>query len=560
MTYICTINYNSLKTTILPIMLLCSAFIFAQHNNEFYNNGALVHVQAGAEVYILGDQYEQVNSTLENYGLIQVHGNSYSSNTFQQRGTGTYRVQNSTANVGERQFISGSYAVRGGQAQTGVNDGSFYNLELANDQGIVYLVGTGNIADVRGAVNFWAGTFQNRIITHDVGITGALVYPANGSGYSAIFGIMNATSGLGSMTNNTVSLNGNMSGIDNGYIQGKFRRAINFAGGTFNYVMGVEPAGPLMQRGMQYVLINFGANNYDVVTGYFESGSSNATAPGLECGGNTIDYFGGTDSGEWFFTDNSGGAGTYQVQVWPQDDNLIAASVWMITKNNSYLGTANDCGPSPVALPRSGFNGFNGEFGVAAPSSLLPIELIDINAVGIVDHIDVTWNVASEVNLSHYELERSEDGNSFEHIANINPTGGANILQSYTYNDFDVRYFQDYYYRVRSVDFDGAFDYSPIVVAKIYSNGSGLDENAVTIYPNPSFGNFALSIYSSEMMNIEMEVHNSLGQVVSSKQFVAQKGNTALNIESSEWAPAVYYVTLRDTVTGQKITKKFIKN
>jgi hypothetical protein len=33
--------------------------------------------------------------------------------------------------------------VRGGQSQIGVNDGSFYNLELANDQGIVYFLQQG---------------------------------------------------------------------------------------------------------------------------------------------------------------------------------------------------------------------------------------------------------------------------------------------------------------------------------------------------------------------------------------------------------------------------------
>ena len=305
-----------MKTTTTFIALLCATFLYAQHNNEFYNDGALVHVQAGAEVHVWGDVHMmQATGDLENYGLIKVQGNSYSDNLFQQSGTGTYRVENTDVNIGERQFISGSYAVRGGQAMTGVDDGSFYTLELANDQGIVYLSGTGNIADVRNDVNFFAGAVQNRIVTDDIGMTGAIVYPANGSGYPAVFGLMNATPGIGGLMNNTVSLNGNMSGIDNGYVQGKFRRAVNPAGGIFNYVLGVEPAGPGAQRGMQYALIDFGANNYDVVTGYFESASSNATAPALECSGNTIDYFGGTDHGEWIFDDITGsGAGTYRVQ------------------------------------------------------------------------------------------------------------------------------------------------------------------------------------------------------------------------------------------------------
>jgi len=202
------------KITTAILTLLCAPVLFAQHNNELYNDGALIHVQPGAEVHVWGDVHMmQATGDLQNNGLIKTQGNSYSDNLFQQSGTGIYRVENSDVNIGERQFISGSYAVRGGQAAIGVNDGSFYDLELANDQGIVYLAGAGNIADVRNSVDFFAGTVQNRIVTDDVGMLGALAYPANGSGYPAVFGLMNATPGLGGLVNNTVSTNGNMSHI-----------------------------------------------------------------------------------------------------------------------------------------------------------------------------------------------------------------------------------------------------------------------------------------------------------------------------------------------------------
>ncbi|MFT5780239.1 MAG: hypothetical protein ACI837_003200, partial [Crocinitomicaceae bacterium] len=144
-----------MKKTLLIIALLSATSSFAQHNNEFFNDGALVHVQAGAEVHVWGDVHNvQATGNLHNDGLIKMQGNAYSDNLFQQTGTGIYRVENSDVNIGERQFISGSYAVRGGQALTSVDDGSFFDLQLANDQGIVYLVGVGNIADVRNSVNF----------------------------------------------------------------------------------------------------------------------------------------------------------------------------------------------------------------------------------------------------------------------------------------------------------------------------------------------------------------------------------------------------------------------
>jgi hypothetical protein len=553
------------KTSILILVLVSGFACFGQHANEFFNDGALVHVQAGAEVHVWGDVHNvQATGDLQNNGLIKMQGNAYSDNLFQQSGTGIYRVENSDVNIGERQFISGSYAVRGGQALTSVDDGSFFDLQLANDQGIVYLVGVGNIADVRNSVNYNPlGGVPNRILTHDVGMVGAVVPPANGSLYSAVFGLMNPTPGIANMINNTVSVAGNMSGVDNGYVQGKFRRAIAPAGGQYNYVEGLEPAGAGAQRGMQYIRVDLAANNYDVITSYFETASPNTSAVTLECSGTWMNYWGGADHGEWMFSDITGaGAGAYEMWVWPQDDNYPVGTVWAITKDNALVGTANDCGPSPVGLSRAGFNGFTGisEFDVATDIIILPIELIDINATGIIDHIDVVWNVASESDLSHYELERSEDGVDFQHITSVfDVAGNTSQQQSYDYSDFDVRYFQNFYYRVKTVDTDGNYDYTPIVMASLKNANGEFSEEMVSIYPNPSSSDFMISIHSDETRDLSMSVFNSLGQIIQERSTKIQKGNTVMNIISNEWATGIYHIQLLDLNSGQTINKKFIK-
>jgi len=550
------LNYYFLSITLAFISLEVNA----QHNNELYNNGATIHVQAGAEVHVNGDVH-MVGATadLRNNGLIRTQGNTYSDLLFQQRGTGTYRIENATVNTGERQFIQGSYAVRGGQAATGVNDGSFYNLDLANDQGIVFLIGTGNIADVRNQVNFFAGTVQNRIVTHNIGITGPITYPANGSGYTGTFGIMNPTAGFGGMLNNTVSMNGNMSGVDAGYVQGEMRRAIANAGGTYEFIPGLEPAGAGAQKGVQYLRFNFGVNNYDVLSGYFETALDNTFPTAIECSGYSLDYWGGLDHGQWIMTDISGsGAGSYEVMMWPQDDNFPAKSVWMITKDNSIQGTADMCGPSPIGLNRSGFNGFS-TFGVAASDiSVLPIELIGISANGVQDHIAVKWDVASEINLSHYELERSEDAEVFEQITTLSALGTTNQAQSYNFNDFDVRTFQTYYYRVKSVDLDGSFEYSPIVSGNLL-NSVDFSENALTLYPNPTQDEFMMSIFTDLDRSISITIYNSVGQAMENNQVNINSGNTVMKFNANQWAPGVYHIEIIDMNSSEKINKRIIK-
>lgn len=546
---------------LLPFTIFsCVSFITisqSQHNFEFYNNGSVVTVEAGAELHVWGDFYTQGGAaTLENNGLIKVQGHSYSDNIFQQRGTGTFRIQNSDINIGETQLISGSYAVRGGQAQIGFNDGSFYNLELANDQGIVYLVGTGSVADVRSSVNFFYGSVQNRIITHDI----TLGIPANGNAYSAVFGMMNPTAGNVNFLNNTITLNGNMSGLDAGYVQGKLRRAINPAGGVYGFPLGLEPAGAGAQRGVQYSQMNFGGNDYDVISGYFQSGLDNTFASSIECSGFLMNYFGGVDHGQWVFDDEWGfGSGTYEMRVWPQDDNFPAQSVWLISKDNSIQGTVDDCGPSPVGLDRAGFNGFS-QFGVVASTDFfLPIELININANGIEDHIAVSWNVASETNLSHYELERSEDGVNFHYMTSKNAVGNTTSAQSYSYDDFDVRYFTQYYYRVKSVDVDGDIEITPVVSASIQNSSSEFDENAVAVFPNPTTDHFAISIQSSIQRTIQVQLYNALGQLIEAQEMNLQEGNTLLKCSLEDRAYGMYMLEIRDTQSNQLITKRIVK-
>lgn len=562
-----TSNTNSMKSSfklkhalLMGLGLLWFASGTAQHNFELNNQGALLRVQAGADVFVQGDVHMEGSTALFNHdGFLEVQGNMYSDNLFQQRGTGTVRMENNDVNTGERQFIEGSYAVRGGQTQIGNNDGSFYNLELANTQGMVHLVGNGNVADVRNAVDFLPAAAtgsppRNRIVTHD---TAAL--PANGSAYNAVFGMMNPNPSLATFLNNSVGAGGNSSNVDAGYVQGNLRRAIAPGGGSYGYLVGLEPAGAGAARGFQYILLDFTSSTYDVVNSYYEQGSPNVIggAP-AECG-YAINYFAGADHGEWMFSaENAAGTGDYEVVIWPQDGTWPAQSVWFVTKDNAIQGTLGDCGPTPTGLDRTAFSGFlsPSEFDFAGSSVVLDANELLLSALPVDNrYINVRWQNLEERMLSSYVLERSSDNQFFGKIAERNPQGNDNQAWTYEHPDYDVLADVDYFYRVRYSDQNGNEYLSNTVQARLGANGLASE---IHLYPVPVGGEgMTLQITAPEEKAYEATVYDPIGRLVWRESILAPPGLSERQIGTGEWAVGTYFMHLRSG--NESLVKEIVR-
>jgi len=536
------------KAVFATVFVLWSFFLGAQHGSELYLNGANVYTSASAVVEVRGDVH-CMGGTLTHNGSLRVQGNMYSSNSFQQRGTGTVRLQNANVNTGERQFISGSFAVRGGQSQIGVNDGSFYNLELANDQGIVYLVGSGNVADVRNSVDFQpAGGAINRIVTHDIGMTGIITWPANGSNYTATFGLMNPAAGLANLINNTVSANGVVSNVDNGYIQGNFRRAIAAAGGNFEFPVGLEPAGVGAQRGMQYIIVTpRSGNSYDYIEGYFQTASVNTPSNTMfiECF-YEIDYFGAPDHGEWMFKSANNAAGdTFSVTVYPQDDNFTTHTVWIVTQDDTVKGTVDECGGTPVGLTKSGLTGFGAnsstytEFGLAGGSiqNLLALDDIQLSMRIRPDNFLLEWYVEEADDYRYFELQRSEDGLSYESLYVVENNG-----KQYQYEDRDVKSGQRYYYRVRGWRQSGSENSSNVVEGLLPVGDYSLFAEA--IYPNPAYNQFNIILHSSEASKVSVQIYSITGKAIQAANFKVFKGTTVIPVNATQMSSGTYLVRI----------------
>lgn len=108
--------------------------------------------------------------------------------------------------------------------------------------------------------------------------------------------------------------------------------------------------------------------------------------------------------------------------------------------------------------------------GSTCPSctSILPIELIDFDAIRNDRFVDLTWQTATEKNNNYFTIEKSVDGLNFISIGNVSGAGNSTDLLTYKLIDSSPTQDRVSYYRLKQTDYDGTFTYSDIISVKPY--------------------------------------------------------------------------------------------
>ena len=183
-------------------------------------------------------------------------------------------------------------------------------------------------------------------------------------------------------------------------------------------------------------------------------------------------------------------------------------------------------------------------------NAALPVTIV--NFTGKKENNDnlLTWQVANELNLSHYELEKSIDGQNFSFLAKINADGKSN----YSYTD-DVSSFSGVtFYRLKSVDIDGHFNYSGIIKIQSITNSW-----LVTVNPNPVVKNLKVNIESPVQDKGTLIIYDLSGRQLLKQNIQIAAGNNVLDInEFAKFAKGTYLLSVLANQQNQTI--KIIKN
>lgn len=114
---------------------------------------------------------------------------------------------------------------------------------------------------------------------------------------------------------------------------------------------------------------------------------------------------------------------------------------------------------------------------------VVPVKLTHFQAEAKGMDALLTWETATEQNLSHYDIERSTDQRQWHWVGQSN--GQNNTYTSAIYQWTDANALRNaggeyVYYRLKMVDTDGSFEYSPIRSVQVSKSGK-----IVRIQPNP---------------------------------------------------------------------------
>lgn len=186
-------------------------------------------------------------------------------------------------------------------------------------------------------------------------------------------------------------------------------------------------------------------------------------------------------------------------------------SSWVNLGNGGTTGTATN----GTIVTSSAVTAFNTQFTLASVSlaNPLPVELtwfkasITKSGTGLLE-----WRTESELNNDRFEIERSENGINFTSLGSVDGSGTTNKAHDYQFEDTRP-VLSLVYYRLKQVDFDGAFEYSDIVALDF--TDAEVNSGRLLVAPNPANTGSYVSFGSVEKpVKQSVTIYNAMNQAV----------------------------------------------
>ncbi|MFM7021939.1 MAG: T9SS type A sorting domain-containing protein [Flavobacteriales bacterium] len=185
-------------------------------------------------------------------------------------------------------------------------------------------------------------------------------------------------------------------------------------------------------------------------------------------------------------------------------------------------------------------NGSTFEFIVLSGGSTLPVKLVYFAGEKENALVNLYWQTASEINASHFVIERSSDGVNFEVIGQVAAAGNSTEMISYQFIDINP-FAGNNYYRLRQFDYDGASELFHTIAINFNKGLAQLNfktlTNLVDNISTFSFNAEAGGIYT-------VKLFDAIGNELNTEVVQADKGSNSFDLSLGNYSSGYYIVQL----------------
>ncbi len=161
-------------------------------------------------------------------------------------------------------------------------------------------------------------------------------------------------------------------------------------------------------------------------------------------------------------------------------------------------------------------------------TSPLGVEILSFNAQLENNSVRLNWNTAKDENVQAYAIEKSIDANHFEAIGNV-ASKKVTTTANYQFVDNANAIADVVYYRLKQLNTNGSFSYSPVVNVK-----NNTFENIIT--PNPASN--SITIYSNHSVANVAAICDAFGNIIKEVELSAK----SITIDISALPIGMYFV------------------
>jgi hypothetical protein len=214
----------------------------------------------------------------------------------------------------------------------------------------------------------------------------------------------------------------------------------------------------------------------------------------------------------------------------PIGSNLLGQTIKIRVTFNSYTNGGDGIALDKFCLEES------------VDPMVLPVTITNFSAKPLNKVVEINWSTSSEINNSHFEVQRLNDVEKWETISVVKGSGNSNNQSNYS--TVDERPNENLnYYRLKQVDFDGKYTYSKAVVVKI---------NTTLIHLFPTMiSQGELFRINGKIKNASVKIYAINDQLVDS--FVLTNENNTIQ---ANYPKGVYIIHIDEN--GFKTNKKLV--